>query len=149
MIIMKSTVVGSFPVEIDEPSSTKNKLLNALGAYDPHKRAIKECVISQLDAGVDIISDGQVRGDMVSIFTKYMPGFKIEEGNTFVFSKIKKPIKDISVGDLNYAKSVMNEYYKGEIPEGCGVKGIITGPSTIIHSSRIWKKTTVSICMVY
>ena len=137
MIIMKSTVVGSYPVEIDEPDSTKNKLLHALGAYDPYKKAIKDSVIPQLDAGVDIISDGQVRGDMVSIFTKYIPGFKIEDGNTYVLSKIKKPIKEISVGDLNYAKSVMNEYYKGKIPDGCGVKGIITGPSTIIHSSRI------------
>ena len=76
---MKSTVVGSFPVELKKESSTKNQLLSALGAYDPYKQAIKDSVISQLDAGVDIISDGQVRGDMVSIFTKYIPGMKIEE----------------------------------------------------------------------
>ena len=69
---MKSTVVGSFPVEVKDPSSTKDKLLNALGAYDSYKDSIKECVISQLDAGVDIVSDGQVRGDMVSIvYTAY------------------------------------------------------------------------------
>ena len=38
---MKSTVVGSFPVEVKEPSSTKDKLLNVLGSYDPFKEAIK------------------------------------------------------------------------------------------------------------
>ena len=134
---MKSTVVGSFPVELKKESSTKNKLLSALGAYDPYKQAIKDSVISQLDAGVDIISDGQVRGDMVSIFTKYIPGMKIEDGNTVIVSKIVRPIREISIKDLQYAKKVMKDYYNGNIPEGKGVKGIITGPNTIVHSSRI------------
>lgn len=134
---MKSTVVGSFPVELKEPSSTKSKLLNALGAYDSFKESIKDSVIAQLDAGVDIISDGQVRGDMVSIFTEYIPGMKIEEGNTVIVSKIRRPTQEISVDDLKYAKKVMKEYYGGNIPEGKGIKGIITGPNTIVHSSRI------------
>lgn len=134
---MRSTVVGSFPVEVKKASSTKNKLLNALGAYDPFKESIKDSVIAQLDAGVDIISDGQVRGDMVSIFTEYIPGMKIEDGNTFIVSKIRNPTQEISIKDLQYAKKVMKEYYGGKIPEGKGVKGIITGPNTIIHSSRI------------
>ena len=134
---MRSTVVGSFPVEIKEPSSAKDKLLNVFGSYDPFKESIRQSVFSQLDAGVDIISDGQVRGDMVSSFSKYIPGFKIEEGNTFIVSKIRKPTGEISVKDLLYAKKLIKEYYNGNVPEGKGIKGIITGPSTIIHSSRI------------
>lgn len=134
---MKSTVVGSYPVEVKKNISTKNKLLNALGAYDPYKESIKASVIAQLDAGVDIISDGQVRGDMVSIFTEFIPGMKIVDGNTEIISKIRKPTQEISLKDLQYAKKVMNEYYDGKIPEGNGVKGIITGPNTIVYSSRI------------
>ncbi|WP_298498698.1 methionine synthase [uncultured Methanobrevibacter sp.] len=134
---MKSTVVGSFPVEESSPSSFKDKLLNSFGAYDPFKQAIKSSVTAQLDAGVDIISDGQVRGDMVSIFTKYIPGMKIEDGNTVIVSKIRNPIQEISIKDMQYAKKVMKEYYGGKIPEGKGIKGIITGPNTIVHSSRI------------
>lgn len=134
---MRSTVVGSFPVEEKSPSSAKNKLLNAFGAYDPFKESIKDSVIAQLDAGVDIISDGQVRGDMVSIFTKYIPGMKIEDGNTVIVSKIRNPTQEISIDDIKYAKKVMKEYYGGKIPEGKGIKGIITGPNTIVHSSRI------------
>ena len=114
---MRSTVVGSFPVEIKEPSSAKDKLLKVFGSYDPFKESIKQSVFSQLDAGVDIISDGQVRGDMVS--------------------KIRKPTGEISVKDLLYAKKLIKEYYGGNVPERKGIKGIITGPSTIIHSSRI------------
>ena len=134
---MRSTVVGSFPASESSPSNFKDKLLNSLGAYDPFKEAIKASVIAQLDAGVDIISDGQVRGDMVSIFTKYIPGMKIEDGNTFIVGKIRNPTQEISVKDLQYAKKVMTEYYGGKIPEGKGIKGIITGPNTIVHSSRI------------
>ncbi len=134
---MKSTVVGSYPVELSEPSSFKDKLLNAIGAYDPFKQAIKTSVMAQLDAGVDIISDGQVRGDMVSIFTQFIPGMKIVDGNTEIVSKIRNPTREISVNDLKYAKKVMSEYYGGKIPEGKGIKGIITGPNTIVHSSRI------------
>ncbi|MBQ2832124.1 methionine synthase [Methanobrevibacter sp.] len=134
---MKSTVVGSFPAEESSPSNFKEKLLNSVGSFDPFKQAIKDSVIAQLDAGVDIISDGQVRGDMVSIFTKYIPGMKIEDGNTVIVSKIRNPTQEISIDDMKYAKKVMKEYYGGSIPEGKGIKGIITGPNTIVHSSRI------------
>lgn len=134
---MKSTVVGSFPVEVKQADSAKNKLLNALGAYDPFKESIKDSVHAQLDAGVDIISDGQVRGDMVSIFTKFIPGMRIVDGNTEIVSKIREPTHEISIKDLQYAKKVMNDYYDGNIPEGNGIKGIITGPNTIVHSSRL------------
>ena len=134
---MLSTVVGSYPVELKKPSGFKDKLLNTFGAYDPFKESIRQAVFSQLDAGVDIVSDGQVRGDMVSSFSKYIPGFKIKDGNTYIVSKIVRPIGEISVKDLLYAKKLVNEYYNGNVPEGKGVKGIITGPSTIIHSSRI------------
>lgn len=134
---MKSTVVGSFPAKESSPSNFKDKLLNTLGLYDPFREAIRSSVIAQLDAGVDIISDGQVRGDMVSIFTKYIPGMKIDDGNIVIVSKIRNPVKEISIKDMQYAKKVMKEYYDGNIPEGKGIKGIITGPNTIVYSSRI------------
>lgn len=134
---MKSTVVGSFPVEVKGPSSAKDKLMNTFGAFDPFKQSIEDSVIAQLDAGVDIISDGQVRGDMVSIFTEFIPGMKIVDGNTEIISKIRNPTKEISIKDLQYAKKIMKDYFGGSIPEGKGVKGIITGPNTIVHSSRI------------
>ena len=134
---MISTVVGSFPAEIKSPTTAKDKILNVFGAYDPFKESIKQTVISQLDAGVDIISDGQVRGDMVSTFTNFIPGMQLEDNNTVITSKIRQPTKEISIDDLKYAKKVMNDYFNGNIPEGKGIKGIITGPSTIVYSSRI------------
>ena len=134
---MISTVVGSFPAEIKSPNTTKDKILKVFGAYDPFKESIKQTVISQLDAGVDIISDGQVRGDMVSTFTNFIPGMKLDGNNTVITSKIRQPTKEISIDDLKYAKKVMSDYFKGDIPKNKGIKGIITGPSTIVYSSRI------------
>lgn len=134
---MLSTVVGSLPAENHKPSNFKDKFLNAFGKYDPFRDAIRQAVFCQLDAGVDIISDGQTRGDMISAFSKYVPGMKIEKGNTYIVSKIKKPVSEISVNDLLFAKKLIREYYSGNVPENKNVKGIVTGPSTIVHSSRI------------
>ena len=134
---MYSTVVGSFPVKLGKPTSFKDKLLNIFNSYDPYKSAIKIAIFKQLEAGIDVVSDGQVRGDMVSSFTKYIPGMKLEGNNTVITSKIQKPIKEISIKDLLYGKSLIKEYFNGNVPENKGIKGIITGPSTIIFSSRI------------
>lgn len=137
MVKMFSTVVGSFPVELETSPSFKDKLLNVFGLYDPYKSAIKKAVHYQLDAGVDVISDGQVRGDMVGSFSKYIPGMQFEGNSTVITSKIRNPVKEITTDDLKYAKSILKEYFSGSIPENKGVKGIVTGPSTIVYSSRI------------
>lgn len=134
---MYSTVVGSYPVKLCKPTSFKDKILNIFNSYDPYKGAIKTAVFKQLEAGIDIISDGQVRGDMISSFTKYIPGMKLDNGNTVITGKIQNPTKEISINDLKYAKSLISDYYNSKIPDKKGIKGIITGPSTIIHSSRI------------
>lgn len=134
---MFSTVVGSFPVEMEEPTSFKDKLLNVFNLYDPYKIAIKNAVYKQLDAGIDVVSDGQVRGDMVTAFTRYIPGMKLEGTQTVINGKIRRPSKEITTSDLRYAESLINKYYDGDIPDKKGIKGIITGPSTIVYSSRI------------
>ncbi|MCQ2972153.1 MAG: methionine synthase [archaeon] len=134
---MLSTVIGSFPVEVKPSETFKDKLLNLFGSYDPYKSTIESIVKLQLDAGVDIIADGEVRGDMVSIFTKHISGMKLEGNSTVINNKITKPTCEISTSDLKHAKKLLNNYYDGNVPEEKGIKGLVTGPSTIIFSSRI------------
>lgn len=139
---MISTVVGSYPVYIKEETSGKDKILSSLGAHDPCKIAIQHAVESQLRAGIDIISDGQVRGEMVEIFTKNTPGFKIEGNTCFITSKISKHHKSIGASDLKLAIKYMNNFLKNsdftdEEKAKKGVKGIITGPCTIVQSSKL------------
>ena len=139
---MISTVVGSYPLFINKEKSIKDKILSVVGFYDSYQIAIQHAVESQLIAGVDIISDGQVRGDMVEIFTKSIPGFKIEGNTCFINSKITKPHKSIGANDLKLAIKYMNNFlknsgYSKEEVAKKAVKGIVTGPCTIVQSSKL------------
>jgi len=139
---MISTVVGSYPVYMKEEISRKNEILSSLGAHDPCKIAIQHAVESQLIAGIDIISDGQVRGEMVEIFAKNIPGFKIEGNTCFINSKISKHHKSIGASDLKLAIKYMNNFLKNsdftsDEKVKKGVKGIVTGPCTIVQSSKL------------
>ncbi|MDR2966935.1 MAG: methionine synthase [Methanobacteriaceae archaeon] len=139
---MISTVVGSYPVIIQPPKTRKNKLFNVIRGNDKCKTAIQHSVKSQVKAGIDIISDGQVRGDMVEIFAKSIPGCKIENNTCVINSKIFTPYQNIGVKDLKlaikYMKQELNELnISSKDKKKKGVKGIISGPSTIVQSSKI------------
>ena len=111
--LLPTTVVGSYPC-------VKGTGLSAL--LDPYKKAVEFAVAEQIRAGVDIISDGQVRADMVQAFVAKLPG--IQE-NTVV-GKIGPAEKAITVGDTRYALT-RHPY----------VKGILTGPCTLAYALRI------------
>ena len=109
---MITTVVGSFGIELKEPKTTGEKIKSALGLYDPIKLAIEETVKLQLRAGVDIVGDGQYRGDMVGSFTEHIPGFKFEMNSSVIVSKIRAPQVEIMVKDIKYAKKILDREIK-------------------------------------
>lgn len=137
---MISTVVGSYPVVLVNKKSVNEKILDILGLYDPFKKSIEIAVYDQINAGIDIISDGQVRGDMVKSFAKFIPGMSVENGTTTIISKLMPPAKPMTIGDFNFTKKVMNNVLESmdiskEEKSSKGVKGIITGPNTMVYSS--------------
>lgn len=141
---MLTTVVGSYPHKLESPSTFSEKLKNALGQYDPYKLAIRDIVFDELKAGVDIVADGGIRENMnmINYFSKYMPGMKIEGKTTVIKSKILPPHNDITITDINTACDAIFEYKRlHNIPDDAfknkAVKGVVTGPSTMVHSSRI------------
>ncbi len=142
---MLTTVVGSYPALPQGPSSLSQKLSNIFGTYDEYKPAIALAVRDQIEAGIDIISDGQVRAGMVEIFAKSIPGMAVEDKTTKVVGKIMPSYESISADDLKYAIKVaegISKDYKGNSKKTLeenvkGVKGIITGPSTLVFSSRM------------
>lgn len=107
--LLPTTVVGSYPV-------VKGSGIRAL--MDPLKHAVEVAVADQVGAGIDIISDGQVRGDMIRAFTSHLPGIR----GSAVVGKVQPARQPITVGDTRYALS--------RHPK---VKGILTGPSTLAH----------------
>ncbi len=111
--VLATTVVGSYPV-------VKAGGLKSL--FDPLAGAVGTAVTDQIGAGIDIISDGQVRGDMISAFTSKLPGIREQE----VIGKIQPAAAAITAADTKYARS--------KFPK---VKGIITGPTTLAHGLHI------------
>ena len=107
--LLPTTVVGSYPV-------VKGKGIFSIA--DPLKHAVEVAVADQVAAGIDIISDGQVRGDMIRAFTSHLPGIR----GSSVVGKVQPARQPITVGDTKYALS--------RHPK---VKGILTGPSTLAH----------------
>ena len=111
--VLATTVVGSYPV-------VKGGGLRNL--FDPLHTAVETAVADQIKAGIDIISDGQVRGDMIQVFASKLPGIKGQE----VTGKIQAASGPITVGDTKYA-----------LTKAPKVKGIITGPTTLAHGLHI------------
>ncbi|MDD4136546.1 MAG: methionine synthase [Methanoregula sp.] len=111
--VLATTVVGSYPVV--KGGGLKN-------LFDPFHSAVETAVTDQIGAGIDIISDGQVRGDMIGAFASKLPGVKEQD----VTGKIQPAAAAITVADTKYAIA--------KFPK---VKGIITGPSTLAHGLHI------------
>jgi 5-methyltetrahydropteroyltriglutamate--homocysteine methyltransferase len=111
--ILPTTVVGSFPAE---PRRTLRALL------DPYHEAVCQAVDAQIDAGITIISDGQVRGDMIGTFASRLPGINGKD----VIGKVMPSDTPITTRDTKYA-GTRHPY----------VKGIITGPSSLSYGLKI------------
>jgi 5-methyltetrahydropteroyltriglutamate--homocysteine methyltransferase len=111
--VLATTVVGSYPV-------VKGSGLRSL--FDPLHTAVERAVDDQIKAGIDIISDGQVRGDMIQVFASKLPGIKGQE----VIGQVQPASGAITVGDTKYA-----------LTKAPKVKGIVTGPTTLAHGLHI------------
>ena len=112
-VLLPTTVVGSYPVV---------KGSGLFARMDPLKHAVEVAVADQIGAGIDIISDGQVRGDMIRAFTSHLPGIR----GSSVVGKVQPATRPITLADTKYALS--------RHPK---VKGILTGPSTLAHGLSI------------
>ncbi len=141
---MLTTVVGSYPASPKKPSSFSDKISDIFGSYDEYKAAVEIAVRDQIEAGIDIISDGQVRDGMVEIFAKEIPGMAVDDGTAKITGKILPSNHPICVNDLKFALKVAEGISKDygqkskTLKEGVkGVKGIVTGPSTLVFSSRM------------
>jgi 5-methyltetrahydropteroyltriglutamate--homocysteine methyltransferase len=111
--VLATTVVGSYPVV---------KGSGLFSILDPLRNAVETAVSDQIAAGIDIISDGQVRGDMIQAFASKLPGIKGQE----VVGKVQPASGPITVSDTKYA-----------ISKAPKVKGIITGPTTLAHGLHL------------
>ncbi len=149
---MLTTVVGSYPVIKTNHETFGTKISKIFGMYDGFKPSLEIAVNDQIKAGVDIISDGQVRGDMIEIFARKLPGMTFEEDVPGIVGRIRAAEKSIGASDLKLAiktaEKLSDDFKKNQDPlmngndlnlNFRGVKGIITGPTTLVLSSRVYE----------
>jgi 5-methyltetrahydropteroyltriglutamate--homocysteine methyltransferase len=106
---MFTTVIGSYPFSYD-----------VLG-----QDAVVRSVNDQLTAGIDLVSDGQTRSDMIGYFARAIAGYHFD-GKSYITGRIGQGDPAVFLTDLALARSLAPH-----------VKGIVTGPVTLVLSSRI------------
>lgn len=119
---IKTTVIGSYPIDIDNMNHMRGYFNQEMVTWDKY---IKYAVKDMIDAGIDIVSDGQTRDPFVNIFTRKLKGCRIRE-RTEITGKIEYN-GPITIDDQKYVRSI--------IPKNKQLIGMITGPYTLTNSS--------------
>lgn len=120
---LPTTVVGSFP-----STPAKDRLLTYCrdGAPDPYAESLEDAVEAQVSAGIDLVSDGQTRNDMVRLFATGLSGIRMRSRPVIIGDiGFKAPI---TADDQRLARRLLRGRAK--------LKGIITGPFTLAMSCR-------------
>ena len=111
--LLPTTVVGSYP-------AVKSKGLKSI--FNPYAAPLETAVSDQVKAGVDIISTGQIRGDMITTLTSQIPGIRDQN----IIGTLQPTQSGMTVDDTKYALSRHSQ-----------VKAMLAGPSTIAHALKI------------
>lgn len=109
-------------------------LTTVTGSYPagdlPLRRAVQRAVEDQIAAGVELIADGQVRGDMVATFAERIPGFQLaDDGRWEVIAALDRPAMPVAAIDYALARRLA--------AGRAAVKGVVTGPITLAAASRV------------
>jgi 5-methyltetrahydropteroyltriglutamate--homocysteine methyltransferase len=117
MVHVVTTITGSYPPIVDEegkPASVKD--------------SIRRAVDDQIAAGLDLLTDGQIRADIVSLFARHIPGFEGDQLPYSVADRITPAPKPITVDDHLFAKS---------LAPGRPFKAHITGPTIMAQTATV------------
>ncbi|MCS7106591.1 MAG: methionine synthase [Acidilobaceae archaeon] len=134
-----TTIVGSYPKFSAAQEAIRRRKAGEVSEEEFRelvKPAIREAVEDHLWAGVDIISDGeQAREDMVVYFAERMRGYAVGDWvRIFDNEYFRKPI--IS-SRLEWVAPMTVDHWRfaSSISQGRPVKGILTGPYTMMEWS--------------
>lgn len=116
-----TTVIGSYPVGIDNYDLIKNYHDQKLFSWDKY---IKSAVKDMVNSGIKMVSDGQTRDPFLNIFYRKLEGCRIRE-RPEVIDKIrfKEPI---TLDDQKYVRNI--------IPKNTKLIGLVAGPYTMSMS---------------
>lgn len=118
---IKTCVIGSYPTQTDT--------LEVMNGYFKQKviswnKYIENSVNDMINAGLDIVSDGQTRDPFIQLFTRKLKGCRIRD-RTDIIDKVEY-IEPITVEDQKYVRSIISKEKE--------IVGVITGPYTLTNS---------------
>lgn len=123
---LKTSSTGSWP-----PTYNPDVGIRHLST-DEQERFVQEsterAIRDQIELGIDILVDGQVRGDIVSLFAQKLPGYAGENLPYRAVGPIRPSEEPITVKDYLYAKELA-----GDRP----LKAHITGPMTMARGTVV------------
>ncbi len=118
---IETTVIGSYPVEINNMELMKNFYDKTNPSW---KKYIKKSAEDMVKAGIDIISDGQTKDPFVNIFLRKIKGVRLRNRPQVVDKvEFKEPI---TVNDQKYLRKI--------IPRKTKIVGLVAGPFTLTKS---------------
>ena len=118
----KTSVIGSYSISINNMKLMDGYFNQTEVSWNEY---ISLAVKDLINAGIEIISDGQTRDPFVNIFTRKLKGCRIRE-RTEIIDKVEYN-GPITIEDQKYVKSI--------IPKDRQLVGLITGPYTLTNSS--------------
>ncbi len=120
---IETTVIGSYPF-----TPNRFKIMNDYfncQTKDYWKEGIKSAVEDMVNAGINIVSDGQIKDSFVQLFMRKFNGVRIR-GRAEIVNKIEY-LQPIIVEDVKFARSIIPKSVKLKVP--------ITGAYTLFSSS--------------
>ena len=142
---MKTTVVGNYP-KISTDKSVPN-LRNSLNAWEQKKltsaqleqvyqQTIKRTLKEQIEAGIDVVTDGQIRwDDLVTPLAKNIDGFEIGGLIRFFNNNVyyRRPVVKSKLSFRNY--STVEQFKFAQANSSKPVKIALPGPFTFAQLS--------------
>ncbi len=118
---IKTTVIGSYPVDVNRMELVQYYYSGKEVSWNKY---ISNAVNDMVNAGIDIVSDGQTRDPFINIFTRKLNGCRLRN-RTEIIDRIEY-IDPITLDDQKYVKNL--------IPKQNKLIGIIVGPYTLSES---------------
>jgi len=128
MMALKTSTTGSWPID---PYYDPVKPIRHLPVEEQNRivhELIERAIRNQIELGIDILVDGQVRDDIVSLFAPKLPGYAGSALPYRAVGPIRPADGPITVQDYLYAKSLV-----GDRP----LKAHITGPMTMARATFV------------
>ena len=118
---IKTCVIGSYPAPVDSMEFMYNYYNQQEVSWEKY---VSSAVNDMVDAGIDVVSDGQTCDPFIQIFTRKLRGCRIRD-RTKIVDKIEYA-GPITVEDQKYVRSIL--------PKDKELIGVLTGPYTLCQS---------------